>query len=89
QDTLAADWGSFDVQFDADMTLDGSCLDTGQNASLEMAVTMDGEQLVTVTCDAFTAEYPWTGTHTREFVLPAENGATAHGEGWAFVLYLD
>jgi len=89
QDTLVEEWGSFDVQFDADMTVDGTCLDANQKASLEMAVTMDGEQLVTVTSEGFSAEYPWAGTHTREFVLPAENGATAQGEGWAFVLYLD
>jgi hypothetical protein len=94
QDTLVEEWGSFDVQFNAGMAVDGSCLDTSTSgtrasASLEMAVTMDGEQLVTVTSEGFSGEYPWAGTHTLELVLPAETGATAQGEGWAFVLYLD
>jgi hypothetical protein len=89
QDTLHEKWGTYDVQFDADMTVTGKCLDANQKASLEMVVTMDAEQVLTVTVDGTSTEFPWAGTHTREFVLPAENGATAQGEGWAFVLYLD
>ena len=89
QDTLVENWGTYDVRFDADVTVDGTCRDANQGASLEMVVTMDAEQVLTVTVDGTSSEFPWAGTHTREFVLPAETGATAQGEGWAFVLYLD
>jgi hypothetical protein len=54
-----------------------------------MAVTMDGEQLVTVTSEGFSAQYPWSGSETRNVSFPIQEGATASGEGWAFVLHLN
>ena len=54
-----------------------------------MAVTMDGEQLVTVTSEWFSGEYPWAGTLTRDVTFPIVEGASAEGEGWAMVLHLD
>jgi hypothetical protein len=89
QDTLVREWGSFDVQMAMDFTADGTCQATADGGSLTMAVTMEGEQLVTVTSEGFTAEYPWEGTQTRAVTFPLEEGATAQGEGWAFILHLN
>ena len=44
--------------------------------------------MVEVTADGFHQKYPWEGTHSMDLVLPLEEGASAEGEGWAFVLHL-
>lgn len=88
QDTLARDWGTFDVQMEMTMTADGTCEEVG-DGSLTMTITMEGQQLVTVTSEGFNAEYPWAGTQTRIVTFPIQDGAMASGEGWAFVLHLN
>lgn len=86
QDTLVRDWGTYDVTMDTVMAVSGTCVDTADGGTLNLQVEMTGEQLVEVSAEGFHGEYPWSGTQTREFVLPVENGAAASGEGWAFVL---
>jgi hypothetical protein len=86
QDTLVRDWGTYDVTMDTVNVVSGTCVDTADGGTLDLLVEMTGEQLVEVTAEGFHGEYPWSGTQTRDIVLPVENGATASGEGWAFVL---
>lgn len=88
QDTLVKEWGTYDVRMDMEVTVEGTCDDAG-DGSLTMTVTMEGEQLVTVTSEGFSGEYPWAGTQSRTVSFPITEGATASGEGWAFVLHLN
>ena len=83
-----AEWGTYTVSFNAEVTIQGACQSTDGTATLEMTVVMEGEQMTEVRATGFSGDYPWSGTQTMEAVLPATEGATASGEGWAIVLHL-
>ena len=89
QDALVEEWGSFTVYFDADIAVDGTCTDTNGVATLDLEVTMTGSQLVEVRSEGFNADYPWEGTYTLPARMPAEDGASVEGEGFAFTLRLN
>ena len=55
---------------------------------LHMMIEMTGEQMVEVRAEGFQGDYPWAGSHQIEISLPIKEGATAEGDGWAFVLHL-
>jgi len=89
QDVLAADWGTYTVSLDMDNTLEGTCEGTDGNEVLKITIEMSGNQMVEVRAEGFEGDYPWEGTHTRDLSFPLANGATAEGEGWAFILHLN
>jgi len=83
-----AEWGTYTVNFSADTTIQGSCLLARETATLDLIITMDGEQKVVVEAEGFEGEYPWSGTREISAVLPAVEGASVSGEGWVVVLHL-
>ncbi len=83
-----AEWGTYSVNFSADTIIKGSCLLSGETATLDLIITMDGEQNVVVQAEGFKGEYPWAGTREISAVLPAVEGASVSGEGWVVVLHL-
>jgi hypothetical protein len=81
-------WGTYSVSLDMAGTVDGECSGEDGSEILNLAVQMSGEQMVEVRAEGFQGDYPWSGTHELDVSFPIEEGATASGEGWAFVLHL-
>jgi hypothetical protein len=89
QDVLEAEWGTYTVDFDLDAAVSGVCEGDAQNGALNIVMEMSGEQMVEVRAEGFQGDYPWAGQHTFNLSFPIEEGATAAGEGWTFVLQLN
>jgi hypothetical protein len=89
QDVLEEAWGTYTVNLDMQASMGGECEANEQNGVLNFTVTMSGEQLVEVEAQGFQGSYPWSGTHDLSLSFPIEEGATAQGEGWVFVLHLN
>jgi hypothetical protein len=89
QDVLEKEWGTYSVAFNLEAVLSGDCQGNGQNGTLNMVVESSGEQLVEVDAEGYHGEFPWEGSHTLNVSFPIEEGSTAEGEGWSFVLHLD
>jgi hypothetical protein len=87
EDILVEEWGTYTVTLDLDISIEGECTPIEENASLQLALTMTGDQLVVVDAEGFYGEYPWAGAHTFELNFPLEEGASVEGEGFAFVLH--
>jgi hypothetical protein len=88
-EVLVRDWGTYEVSMDLDVTVAGTCEEAAEQAQLALQMTITGDQMVIVTAEGFQGEYPWSGSHTIQARLPAEEGATVTGEGWEFVLHLN
>lgn len=88
EDVLTADWGTYTVTFDMDVTVQGDCSGESGGEQLNLVMEMTGDQYVEVVAEGFHGEYPWSGTQTRELAFPLEEGASAEGEGWAVILHL-
>jgi hypothetical protein len=86
--TMNYDWGTYTVNLEMDATLTGECVVAEGGNSLSMAVTLSGEQNVVVVYQSVTQTYPWNGTATVNSSFPIQDGATAQGEGWIFILHL-
>jgi hypothetical protein len=89
QQVLEEDWGTYTVSLDMQSTIDGTCGGDAGSEVLNMTIEMSGEQIVEVRAEGFQGDYPWTGTHELNLSFPLEDGATANGEGWTFVLHLN
>jgi hypothetical protein len=89
QEVLEEEWGTFTVSLDMEATVDGECEGTSGSEVLNITIEMSGEQMVEVRAEGFQGDYPWSGTHELSFSFPLEDGATAEGEGWQFVLHLN
>ena len=89
QEVLGADWGTYTVYFDMEIDLSGNCVGKDGNEILNINMTSSGNQLVEVRAEGFQGDYPWEGTHEFDLTFPVEDGATAEGEGWVFVLHID
>ena len=89
QQVLEKDWGTYSVTLDITTTVSGECSGTVGNEALHMNVEAIGEQMVEVRAEGFSGDYPWSGTHQLELTFPLEEGASAEGEGWAFILHLN
>jgi len=89
QDVLEKEWGTYTVEFDQEAVLSGDCQGGEHSGVLNMVVETSGEQLVEVESEGYQGEFPWSGTQTFNLNFPIEEGSTAEGEGWAFVLHLD
>lgn len=88
QQTMTEVWGTYSVSLNMAGTLQGECSGEPGSEILDVTVEMSGEQMVEVRAEGFSGDYPWSGSHTMELSFPLEEGATAEGEGWAFVLHL-
>jgi hypothetical protein len=86
-DALVAEWGTYEVTMDLEITVSGECTAGVDGAVLAVVLEMTGEQMVEVTAEGFHGEYPWAGSHSFDLSLPAEEGATVQGEGYTFVLH--
>ena len=86
--TLAEEWGTYTVVLEMDLAVFGNCEDTKPDGELILSVEMTGEQLVEVKAEGFHGKYPWSGTETREFLAPIQEGYSMSGEGYVFVLHL-
>jgi hypothetical protein len=86
---LEKEWGTYAVTMDMQVAADGECGGTEGREELQLHMAMSGEQMVEVDAGEFQGEYPWSGDHEFDVVLPLQDGATAAGEGWTFVLHLD
>ena len=79
---------SYTVTLELDAVLTGECgVDNGIN-SLNMAVTLSGEQNIVAVIELVPHTFPWKGTTTINASLPIQDGATANGEVWIFILHL-
>ena len=68
--------------------LGGACVAGEESDRLDFLVEMEGDQMVEVTAEGFHGEYPWSGAATLDLTMPAAEGASAEGEGLAFILHL-
>jgi len=89
QDTLQKEWGTYSVSLQMQMTIDGVCTEGENTPMLNLTLITSGEQTVEVSAGEFQQTYPWSGENSLNLSLPVEEGATASGEGWTFVLHLD
>lgn len=87
--TLEREWGTYAVTMDMETTVQGECSGQAGSEQLDLVLEMTGEQLVVVTAEGFSREYPWSGTQSLDLAFPLQDGATAGGEGWTVVLHLD
>jgi hypothetical protein len=89
QQTLEESWGTYTVILDMTAVVSGDCSGDVGNEHLYMTVEASGEQMVEVRAEGFSGDYPWSGTHQLELSFPLVEGASAEGEGWAFILHLN
>lgn len=89
QQVLEKKWGTYTVNLDMNAIISGECGGEAGNEVLNMTVELNGEQMVEVRAEGFEGDYPWSGTYERNLSLPLEEGASAEGEGWAFILHLN
>ena len=89
QQVLEEAWGTYTVTLDLAFIISGECSGNTGDETLNMIVEMNGEQMVEVRAEEFSGDYPWSGTHTLNLTFPLEEGASAEGEGWAFILHLN
>ena len=89
EDVLEKEWGTYSVEFDMEAVISGDCQGDEQTGILNMFVETSGEQLVEVKAEGYQGNFPWTGTQEFNLSFPIEEGATAEGKGWAFVLHLN
>lgn len=87
-DVLSEEWGTYTVSLAMQGVITGECVESDATATLNMHIELSGDQLVEVNAEDFQGSYPWSGTHAFDLAFPAEEGATASGEGWSFVLHL-
>lgn len=87
-ETLAQEWGTYQVTMDLDLTVNGECLPQPGAEQLNLVVDLSGSQLVKVESGQFQGEYPWSGEASQHAILDLVDGATAEGEGWMLVLHL-
>lgn len=89
ENVLEREWGTYSVSLDMAVSIEGACVEEDGSAVLDLTVVNSGEQMVEVSAGGFQQEYPWSGENTFNISLPVEEGASAGGEGWLFVLHLD
>lgn len=89
EDVLTREWGTYTVSLDMGAEVQGNCGGAEGSETLDMLVTVSGEQMVDVEAEGFQGQYPWSGSHELSLNFPVTEGATAEGEGWAFILHLN
>lgn len=89
-DQLIEDEIVYDVTFEADIALDGTCEDTPGSMQLVLDLDMAWNQVVEVTAPDFHQVYPMAGDHAVIVTLPLIDGASASvgGEDMEVVLRL-
>ena len=89
QQVLEKEWGTYSVILDLNVIISGECSGVSGSEMLNTTVEVSGEQVVEVRSDGFSGDYPWSGTHQLELTFPLEEGVSAEGEGWLFILHLN
>ena len=89
QQVLEKEWGTYTVSLDMNATVSGECSGSAGSEELHMILEVSGNQMVEVRAEGFEGDYPWSGTHELELIFPLEEGTSAEGEGWAFILHLN
>ncbi|HVP22266.1 MAG TPA: hypothetical protein VMS73_10445 [Anaerolineaceae bacterium] len=87
--TLDYSWGTYTVTLEMDADLTGQCVVGEGGNSLNMEVKLSGEQNLVVVVHLKQTTYPWKGSSTLQLTFPIQEGATAKGEGWIFVLHIN
>lgn len=87
-DILVEEWGTYEVSLSMSGSVNGTCVDDGSGQQLALNLELTGSQLVVVTAEGFSGEYPWEGTLPFDLVFPIEEGASISGEGYVIVLHL-
>lgn len=85
---LEEEWGTYAVTLNMTTGVEGDCTGALDEERLLLTVKMNGEQMVVVDAEGFHGEYPWQGEQAFPVEFPLQDGATAGGEGWTFVLHL-
>lgn len=88
QDILSAEWGTYEVTMEMAGNISGTCQANETTGELAMTLEMVGSQLVVVTVEGSSQEYPWEGTLPFYLAFPLEDGASVEGEGYVIVLHL-
>lgn len=88
-DILVKEWGTYEVTMEMSGSVNGTCSDSESGEELTLGLELIGSQLVVVTSDGFSSEYPWEGTLPFDLVFPIEEGASFEGEGYVIVLHLN
>ena len=86
-ETLAAEWGTYSVNFDMDVEISGECF-PDENI-LNITLNASGEQYIYVQADDFSFEDLWEETFETLVSFPLTEGATVQGEGYIFVLHIN
>jgi hypothetical protein len=89
EDVLAKEWGTYSVFFDMQAAVSGTCETDEHSGVLDLTIETIGEQMVEIQAEGYSGYFPWSGTQTFPLSFPIEEGASAEGEGWAFVLHLN
>lgn len=87
-DVATFDWGTYSVSLSLDTTISGECTGAGGSEALNLVLEATGEQTLVVDASGFHGEYPWSGTNRFDLAFPLQDGASAQGEGYVFVLRL-
>ena len=90
-DQLTEDEIVYDVTFEADIALDGTCEDAPGSMQLVLDLDMAWSQVVEVTAPDFHQVYPVAGDNAAIVTFPLIDGASANigGEGMELVLLLN
>ena len=88
-DILVEEWGTYEVSMFMNGSVNGTCVDDEAGEELALSLELTGSQLVVVTAEGFSGEYPWEGTLPFDLVFPIEEGASFEGEGYVIVLHLN
>jgi hypothetical protein len=86
--TLTENWGTYQVTMDMVLTVSGACQGESEPGTLQLHIEGSGSQLLEVKADQFHGTYPWEGSYAFDLSFPIEEGASAEGEGWGFVLHV-
>ena len=68
-DLYSADWGTYEVTMDLDISIEGICDPSSDPGKLDLTVTMSGSQNVVVESPGLSGEYPWNGTNSVNMVI--------------------
>lgn len=87
-DILVEEWGTYEVTMSMSGTVNGTCIADEAGGELALSLELTGSQLVVVSAEGFSGEYPWEGTQSFDLVFPIEEGASMDGEGYVIILHM-
>ena len=69
---LIEEWGTYEVTPGMSGSVSGDCRAVGHTGELVIFLELSGFQMVVVTSEGFSGEYPWEGTLPFEYTFPLE-----------------